>query len=318
MSAPQLPSEIYQDRLGQVLHTLRLTGTLYCQTELSAPWGIEIPDLPGLVTLAIVTEGQCQLVIDDQIAMLRPGSIALLPHGAPHALRSDAKAALTNLYDLDVEMLSPRYERLVFGGGGEVCRLTYGVFRPDGPTAARLIAGLPPSIHVERWQRDDQPWIDSSLGLIAREARSLHPGGEAVLTRLADVLVIQTLRAWLDREGRQSQGWLAALTDPHLGRALSLIHEKPHHPWSVADLAREAGVSRSGFAARFTDVLGETPMLYLTRWRLDCARQWLGESRDSIGEIADRVGYKSEAAFARAFKRHFGMGPGAARRDARG
>jgi AraC-like DNA-binding protein len=151
---------------------------------------------------------------------------------------------------------------------------------------------------------------------MAAEARELRPGGEAVITRLADILVIQTLRAWIERDPAARRGWLGALRDRHVGRALALIHRDPARDWTVAALADELAMSRSAFAARFTTLVGEPAMQYVTRWRMHLAHDELTGGDVTVAELADRLGYRSEAAFARAFKRVVGTPPGAVRRAA--
>jgi AraC-like DNA-binding protein len=151
---------------------------------------------------------------------------------------------------------------------------------------------------------------------MALEAEGLRPGGETVITRLSDVLVVQALRAWLESDpAAQSQsGWLGALQDPQIGRAISLVHREPGRDWTVASLADQIPMSRSAFAARFTELVGEPPMSYVTRWRMHLAAAALRDEGATVGEVADRFGYRSEAAFARAFKRVVGLPPGSVRR----
>jgi AraC-like DNA-binding protein len=152
------------------------------------------------------------------------------------------------------------------------------------------------------------------LRLMAAEAGELRPGGEAVITRLADVLVIQAIRAWIETAPAARSGWLGALQDPQIGRALALIHRDPARPWTVASLARELAMSRSAFAARFSQLVGEPAMQYLTRWRMQLAHHALQAEGATVAELSGRLGYQSEAAFARAFKRVVGVPPGAAKR----
>ena len=150
---------------------------------------------------------------------------------------------------------------------------------------------------------------------MAAEARTLRPGGETVITRLADVLVIQAIRSWLARDPAARTGWLGALQDEQIGRAITLIQRDPARPWTIASLAYEVAMSRSAFAARFSQLVGEPPMHYVTRWRMHLALTWLKEDRATLGELALRLGYQSEAAFSRAFKRCMGVPPGAVRRS---
>ena len=292
------------DQLGEALHLLQITGTLYCQAELTAPWGIDLPALDGLMMFHVVTAGRCWLELDGhEPLLLQPGSLTLVPHSTPHRLRSALDAPSSPLFDIPVELVSDRYEIMRFGGGGELAQVTCGVVEPDHESARRLVAQLPDVLHVDAWDDGDASWLHSTLRLVAREAAAKKPGGEMVLTRLADVLVVQTVRAWLDSAPEARQGWLAALRDEHVGRALIAIHRAPEKDWGVDSLAREVGLSRSAFSARFTDLVGESVMRYVTDWRLQLARTHLGRSTEPLSAVAHRYGYQSEAAFSRAYKR---------------
>ncbi|WP_332691362.1 AraC family transcriptional regulator [Devosia sp.] len=303
------------DPLGEVLHMLHLTGTLYCRAEMTSPWGIVMPQLIDSMMFVIVTAGHGWLVMDGHEPLLvGQGSMVLLPHGHSYRLLSAPDAGAMPLFDIPVEKVSERYEIMRHGGGGEVTRATAGVVQFDHVAARRLVSLLPPVLHIDAWGDDAGSWLQSTLGLIAREASALRPGGETVMTRLADILVIQAIRAWLDTAPEANLGWLAALRDPQLGHALALMHRRPDRSWSVVELAGEAGMSRSAFSARFTDLVGQPAMQYLAQWRLHLARAQLLETREPVGTVARRAGYESEAAFGRAFKQFFGVPPGGVRR----
>ncbi len=302
------------DPLGEVLHLLRLSGSLYCRGELTHPWGVQVEDLDGLMVFIVVTSGRARLEIEGQpTRVLEPGTLTLIPRGIAHALRSDSCAPLTPLTEIPVERVSERYEIMRYGGGGELTQSTYGVMHFDHVSAERLLDALPPVVQIDSWE-DESGWLQSTLRLIAREARALRPGGETVITRLADVLVIQAIRSWLDTSPEAQVGWFAALRDPRIGRSLAAIHRSPEREWTVATLAQVAGLSRSGFSARFSELVGDSPLSYLTDWRMVSARQRLVRSPDPLSSIALEVGYQSEAAFSRAFKKRFGVSPGRARR----
>lgn len=317
LSAAHFQPAPLSDPLGEALHMLRLTGTLYCRAELTAPWGVIFPQLIESMMFVIVTSGHGWLLMGNDPPMLvQQGGMVLLPHGTPYQLLSEPNAAAQPLFDIPVEKVSDRYEIMRHGGGGAVTRATAGVVQFDSVTARRLISLLPPVLRIDAWKTDDGNWLHSTLGLIAREASAMRPGGETVITRLADILVIQALRAWLDTAPEANLGWLAALRDKQVGRALALIHRLPQQDWSVIELAREAGMSRSAFSARFTELVGQPPMQYLAQWRLHLARAQLMETREPVGTVASRAGYQSEAAFGRAFKQLFGVPPGAVRKRA--
>lgn len=314
-SAPR-PFPAPADLLGETLHLLRLTGTLYCRAELTAPWGVDVPALDGSMTLLVVTAGRCLLEVDGaEPRLLRQGSLTLIPHGTPHRLRSGPDADTEPLFDIPVEQVSECYEIMRHGGGGDCTHATYGVVRFDHVAAQRLVSQLPEVLHIDAWD-DDANWLNSTLQFISREALALRPGGETVITRLADILVIQAIRSWLDSAPEANQGWLAALRDEQVGRALALIHRAPERQWSVASLAQEVGMSRSAFSARFTDLAGEPAMRYLAHWRMQLARMHLRQTSEPLSVVARRFGYRSEAAFCRAFKRAFGVPPGNARQAA--
>ena len=185
--------------------------------------------------------------------------------------------------------------------------------RFDHPAARSLVEILPQIVHVQAGaSRSDR--IETTLRLLALEASELRPGGEAVITRLADILVIQAIRSWIETDPAARTGWLGALQDRQIGRALAMIHGDPARSWTVAALADELAMSRSAFAARFSELVGEPAMQYVTRWRMHVAVTALQDEGATIAALAARLGYRSEAAFARAFKRVIGLPPGAVRR----
>lgn len=308
------------DPLGTALRFLRMTGAFYGRSELSAPWGLTMPAKPGYLWFHVVTSGTARLEAgtgsvggassDADSLILRPGDLALVPRGAGHVLRSDPGVLAPGILDLERESVSDRYEILRYGGGGMPTDLLCGTVRFDHPAARNLIEVLPSIMHVET---STSPYLDrmhSTLALLAAEARQLRPGGEAVITRLADILVIQAIRTWIETDPGAQTGWLGALADQQIGHAISLIHRDPAREWTVASLARELAMSRSAFAARFTELVGEPAMRYVTRWRMNVALDGLQEDGATVAELASRLGYRSDAAFARAFKRVTGLSPG--------
>jgi AraC-like DNA-binding protein len=304
------------DPLGVALHSLRMDGAFYCRSELSAPWGLTLPPMPGYLWFHVVTSGGALLESgEDGPTTLRPGEFALVPHGEGHRLRSEPGAPVPDILDLVREEVSDRYEILRHGGGGQSTTLICGAVRFDHPAAVNLVEVLPSTIGVATSDSAQAEWMRSTLRLIAAEAAELRPGGEAVITRLADILVVQAIRSWLETDAAARGGWLGALQDRQIGRAIALIHGQPERQWTVASLARELAMSRSAFAARFTQLVGEPVMQYVARWRMQLAFSSLREGA-TVGEVAGHLGYRSEAAFARAFKRVTGIPPGAVRRRA--
>lgn len=310
---PSIPET--SDPLAETLHMLRLTGTLYCRGMFTAPWAIAVPRLEGVMTFLVVTSGTCWLQLEGaEPRLLQQGSLALIPHGTPHVVSSAPDLEGEPLFDLPVEKVSERYEVMRHGGGGDLTRTMYGVVRFDDVAAEHLLDLLPRMISIDAWDDQTGGWLQSTLRFIANEAAALKPGGETVITRLSDVVVIQAIRSWLDTSPATDTGWLAALRDQHIGRALALMHRRPGDDWSVDSLAVQAGMSRSAFAARFGELVGQTPLRYLTEWRMRVARGRLIDTADALATISSDLGYRSEAAFCRAFKRIFGQPPGSIRR----
>jgi AraC-like DNA-binding protein len=309
---PQLPP----DPLGAALHSLRMSGAFYCRSELTQPWGLALPPLPGYLWFHVVTSGRASVDLGDgERTTLDSGDVALVTQGAGHRLCSDPAAPAPGILDLPREEISDRYEVLRHGGGGALTRLMCGAVRFDHPAARNLVALLPEIIYLDAADTPELVWMQGTLALIAAETKHLRPGGEAVITRLADVLIIQAIRWWMETDPSAQTGWLGALRDKQIGRALALIHGDPARAWTVAALAEELAMSRSAFAARFTELVGEPVMQYVTRWRMRVAINTLQDEGATVAELADRLGYRSEAAFARAFKRVTGVAPGSIKRQ---
>jgi AraC-like DNA-binding protein len=314
---PQDNSRGRSDPLGEALHFLRINGVFYSRCELTAPWGLTVPAM-GDLWFHVVISGEVLLeVAEADTIPLRRGDLALVPRSEGHRVRGEPGAPVPGVLDVEREQVGDRYEVLRHGGGGTSTTLICGSVRFDAPMARDLVEMLPPTIHVEP---SDPPsdWMPGALGLMAAEAGEPRPGGEAVITRLADILVIQAIRSWIETDTAARRGWLGALRDPQIGRAIALVHGQPERAWTVGSLADEVAMSRSAFAARFSELVGEPVMQYVTRWRMQVANDALRSEGATVAEVAARLGYRSEAAFGRAFKRAIGVSPGAARRGAEG
>ena len=303
------------DPLGEALHFLRMDGVFYCSSEFSEPWGLSLPPMQDCLMFHVVTSGRCWIEVGEhERALLLPGDLALVPHGQGHNLAGELAAPAAALFSLPREQVSERYEILRHGGGGQSTRVICGAVSFNHPAAHHLLKLLPGVIRVQTTASPQAEWIQSTLRFMAAEARQLRPGGEAVITRLADILVIQAIRSWIEQDPAAQTGWLGALRDEKIGPAIAFIHREPERAWTVASLAAEAAMSRSAFAARFAALVGEPPMHYMTRWRMHVALASLKADDASLNELAGRLGYQSDAAFSRAFKRFIGVSPGTARR----
>ena len=309
---------VVEDPIGEALYFLRMSGTFYCRSEFREPWALGLPAIDDSLMLHVMTSGKCILEVEgtpDHV--LRQGDLALVPHGKGHVVTSAHGLPVSNLFEIQREQLSERYETLRLGGKGEQAAMICGLFKFDDPAAQQLITLLPKVILVDGWSSPQSEWIRSTLRMISAEAKAMNAGGEAVITRLADILVIHAIRFWITHDPSPQTGWLRALHDPQIGRVISRIHRQPGASWTLETLAEEASMSRSAFAARFTELVGEPAMKYVTRWRMHSAQVRLRDGDATVAEVALSLGYESEAAFNRAFKRHVGVSPGAVKRGGR-
>ena len=237
----------------------------------------------------------------------------MLPHGHEHTISDELTSPVTHLDEMSF-VPNHGYKRRVYGGGGETTELLSGVFQFRGDRRNPLLSALPPFIQVKSEAGRLIPWLETTMQYIASEIAISQLGCQTVVARLADILFIQTVRAYI--AGLSHEGnWLRALTDAEIGMALSLIHRHPETSWTVALLAEQIPMSRSAFAARFAHLVGQPPMQYLTIWRMVKATELLRESQLGIREIAVQVGYDSEVAFRKAFKRWARVAPGMYRRE---
>jgi AraC-like DNA-binding protein len=288
-----------------------MSGTFYCACRFESPWGVAIPESAVEARFHLVTEGTATVYGPDiQPIVLAQGDFILLPRGAAHCVVDQLGSPLIRYEEISPEYLSERYAQYQRGGEGPGTRLVCVTARFDDPLAQRLLSLLPPSIHV-RSSSADREWMHQTVQLISSEAKDLRPGGETIITRLADVLVIQAIRSCIEHECGPRVGWLGAMQDARIGRVITLIHQKPEHAWSLASLAKQVGMSRSALSARFKQLVGDSVMHYLAAWRMHVALSSLRQDRIDLGQLAERVGYQSETAFNRAFRRHVGEPPGA-------
>jgi AraC-like DNA-binding protein len=304
------------DPLAEVLRDLRLASSFFARTDARAPWGVAF-SLEDGPSFHVVVSGHGCLHLDAERIALGAGDLVVLPRGESHHLTEPADSPAIPLAALLSRQIGDNAAFCQIGGSGDPSLLICGRVRFAGPIANPLVEFLPRMLLLRRDQRGSaNEWLDTTLLMLGAEATSLRPGAAAIMTRLTEILVLQTIRTWLEHDLDQQRGWLAALRDPDIGQALALIHRQAEDPWTVTTLANAVHLSRSIFSERFTRLVGESPMRYLTRWRMQLASTWMREDHLSPSEVAFRLGYSSEAAFSRAFKRHVHMTPGAIRHSA--
>ncbi len=307
------------DILGDLLSSLRFTTLVYGRMELGAPWGLSFPSLPESASLLVIARGSAQLELErsDQTTVtttvLSSGDVALLPRGGAHVLR-DGEGSPLHVLGTGQCQRSTAANPIRVGGNGARTTLVAGAFRYGAGRRIPLFETLPSVIHIAASDARVSPWLSSTVQLLISESAAHSAGGTVVVSRLVDVLFVQALRTFI-MNGSCKESGLRALGDPQIGKALQLVHERPAEPWTVERLARAIGLSRSTFAARFSELVGEPPLEYVSRWRMTKAAELLRESDLSVLDVAERAGYSSEAAFGRAFKRHEGTAPARYRRQ---
>jgi AraC-like DNA-binding protein len=334
------------DVLSDVLRVVRLSGSVFFTADFSSPWSIESP-MPEILASAVMPEAECivlfHILVEGVCEVLCPGhptqtmeagDVVVFLRGDQHTMRSHVAAVatpITSIFSLGKHDEPPF---LSYGGGGETSRFVCGYLNCD-QRFAPLVDGLPTMLLVRA--RDNYSaveavdrsgvrpsvvppgsgtWLATTLKYTINEARTARPGNVAMLGRLTELMFVEILREYIHRLPGARGGWLAALNEPHVGKALRLLHANPGRDWTVDDLAREVAVSRSVLAQRFTELVGEAPMHYLAGWRMQLAKQLMRDGARNIQEVATRVGYDSEAAFNRAFKRATGSPPATWRKRA--
>jgi AraC-like DNA-binding protein len=302
---------------------------LYFNAEFSAPWGFRTPatekltqlltpGAPHLMIYHFLIEGSgvIRLAGDLEIA-LAAGDVIVVTHGDSHEMCSAVDVAPKLSGEMEAKLRRHDFTPMLAGGGGDVARFVCGFMVCDPLLCSPILRSLPAAFKVNLRTDPAGHWLESALLHLVEEAGSGRAGSEAVLAKMSEALFVDTLRRYFAGLPEAAVGWLAAARDPVIGKSLMLLHSRTAHHWTIAELATEVGSSRSTFVERFTRYLAEPPMAYLMRWRLQLAARALGSTSRGIADIAEEVGYESEAAFNRAFKREFGSPPARYRRDQR-
>jgi AraC-like DNA-binding protein len=321
------------DALSEVLGVIRLTGAVFLEMELRAQWSyltaparkiadVLMPDADHVIPYHLLMEGKCfARLVDGDFVELAEGDLVMFPAGDRHVLATASDASLTleptEISGESLDLL--RRNEIVplkVGNSGSATRIVCGYLACDKRLAEPILRSLPRLLKVGMRDGTTAAWVHSSIRYSVAQSGSSRPGSAMVLARLSEVLFAEAIRQHMDTLPPNETGWLAALRDRYVGRALALLHEQPAQPWTVDELAHKVGLSRSALGQRFASLIGTPPIEYLMRWRILLAAKRLRESGAPIIAVAADVGYESEAAFNRAFKREFGLPPGAWRRQA--
>jgi AraC-like DNA-binding protein len=310
------------DVLSNVLRTVRLTGAVFFYVEASPPWsaitsaktrGIPeiMPDAGHLISFHVVTQGECYGTVKGLPPFhMEAGDVIVFPHGDPHVMASDPGIEPTE----DPAPFPPSTQRPFILKEGPldqnpkttiVCGFLGCDARPFNP----LLSTLPRVMHLKASTTPKAVWLNNFIHYAAMESREKRAGGEAVLAQLSELLFVEVVRIHLESLPPEQTGWLSGLRDPYIGLALSLMHERPAHSWGLEELAHEVALSRSVLAERFTHVVGQPPMQYLTQWRMQIASGLLARGSAKLAQVAAEAGYDSESAFSRAFKKFVGVSP---------
>ena len=312
------------DALSDVLKSVRLEGALYLNAEFTAPWCMRgryglasvrerLAGADHVVFFHFLIEGSCKVRLADGVDVLAvaAGDVVLFPQDDRHLMGSDLHIA-----PLEAERVAgvdapaePDFIQLRHGGGGAVTRFVCSYLACNRSVCRPLLEALPRVLRIPMGEGPAATLLHELLRAGVLESAASRPGSASMLARLAELMFVEALRRYVESLPPDGKGWLAGVRDPHIGRALALLHREPGRTWTVDELAREAALSRSALAERFTTLVGESPIQYLMRWRLALAAQMLRASREAVARVAERSGYESEAAFSRAFRREFGMPP---------
>jgi AraC-like DNA-binding protein len=313
--------EMRMDVLSEVLRVVKLDGAVFYNAEFSAPWSFRAPPscvvAPYLAQAArhvimfhLLTEGRGFARLEDgERVPLEAGDIVIISHGDAHVMENGPRITPVDNGKELKRIFSQGLKLCCMGGGGEITKFVCGYMACEPQLAQVFLSGLPPLFKVNIREDDAGRWLENSIRFSVGEAGASSAGGDAVLAKLSEALFVETLRRYIALLPEHQTGWLAGARDPEVGRALAMMHRQPARSWTIAELAREAGISRSVLAERFSHYLGEPPMSYLTHWRLQLGAQMLTSPSYRVAQIAPEVGYESEPAFNRAFKRKFGLPP---------
>jgi AraC-like DNA-binding protein len=306
------------DELSVLLDQINVRSVVYCLSDLGAPWGLRV-DGSATAKFHLVLDGRATLTLDEPGAApaeLSAGELALLPHGSGHLIQDDRDSPARPLQHILAELPAEAAERLTYGGPGRRTSLLCGGFALAPGLPENLLSLLPPVLVLDTAGTGISRWLEPTFGLLRSEIASDAPGGPAMLAKLADVFLAEIVRRYLSSlDALIFSVPSAAADDASVGAALALLRAQPDAPWTVADLARKVGLSRTAFAARFRDLVGEPPMSYLARVRLGYAAGYLSATDKTVGQIARMVGYASEASLSKAFRRMYGRAPGEYRRQ---
>ena len=308
------------DVLSEVLRSIHIKGSLYFRTSFTPPWGVAVPRFSNVSRYHLVTRGSCWVRVEgvDTKIRLEKGDLILITNGAAHDLFCDSSVPPFLPVDEVVERSGFDGNGALVWGGGDVehepTALVCGHFSFDNERGKLLLDALPAYIHVPNTEILHYSWLEAATRFITHEAFEREIGSEAVINRLAEIICIQTIRTYAKKGEGIRAGLFAALRDEQIGQVLGAIHAEPGAEWTVDSMARVAGMSRTVLSERMKEVLGSSPMAYLTRWRMELAHEALIQERTGIPEISESVGYNSLSAFTRTFKKTFGRGPGEIRR----
>jgi len=308
------------DLLSDILSQLQLTGTLYFRTSFTSPWSVRVPAFEQVARFHFAYRGRCLVRVrpEQPPVPLEQGDLIIIPRGASHKLFCDptTEELAVQLDQVVEESGFSGHGTLVYGEPGthHETQLICGHFAFDTAVRHPLLDGLPDYIHIANYGQKAGSWMEGTLKIIGAEAAQENLGSDLIALKLSEIIFAQALRTYIETEADMA-GTLAGFADPAISKALRAIHDRPAHSWTLQQLASTAGVSRTLLANRFNHLLKLTPMGYITQWRMQLARRRLLTSSQTIIEIAESVGYQSEAAFGRVFKKYFDVGPATYRRQ---
>lgn len=311
----RINTKMSESVIGQLLSKMTMESLFYTKSTLRQPWAVSLPVMNQCMMFHLVIDGHAEIKVNSDRVVLHKGDFVLLPLGQGHTLFDGSATSPTKLSDLPIKIVSERYETLEFGGHGEVSTLICGAMTFNHPLTLRLLGVLPSILHIPQDKGACSHIIATLSELISDEIQSASPGASGVIAKLADILVITAIRSFLETQPEQANTWFGALNDPRTTKAIELVHGSPSTHWTLEQLAHEVGMSRTSFAVQFKQLVGNSPMEYLTEWRMSLAYTALLNTHDTILAIALDYGYQSESSFSRAFKKVIGCNPRDVRKE---
>lgn len=307
--------KVINNVLEHLTKILTMEGLYFTQCTFNKPWAIDLPKIDNCVIFHMVVGGAAKFIVEKENIIVKSQELIIFPNSIPHLINDGSSSDFYKLSDLPIKPVTSRFETLSFGGEGQETKLICGALVFNSPVTKKLIDLLPRYMTITSQESTNMSSIKSLFSLINSEVQNITVGSDATLSKLAELLIISSIREYFSSPVSCRDNILLMLSDTRILRSLELMHKTPEFNWSLEKLAKEVGMSRTSFVEKFRNLVGSTPIEYLTDWRMSLAHSRLQNTSESLLSIALEIGYKSEASFSRTFKKVMGKNPGDVRRE---